>query len=152
MSRKRFTHFVRKVFARKSLPTGKLGLFRPLLSVTSNGYLKDMPKPCRDFSMAEQTWLFDKFFSAPSGAIFVTMNHYRSSFTTYNFYSGQARKSEKTESMRPSNCWSSTGQYICTFNFHFFGICWGPCLRHKFCHPGPHYCVKTVTQDRNLVI
>ena len=27
---KKFTHFVRKVFARKILPTGKLGLFRPL--------------------------------------------------------------------------------------------------------------------------
>ena len=26
----KFTHFVRKVFARKILPTGKLGLFRPL--------------------------------------------------------------------------------------------------------------------------
>ena len=30
MSRKQFTHFVRKVFARKSLPTGKLRLFRSL--------------------------------------------------------------------------------------------------------------------------
>ena len=30
MSRKRFTHFVWKVFARKSVPTGKLQLFRPL--------------------------------------------------------------------------------------------------------------------------
>ena len=28
---KKSTHFVRKVFARKILPTGKLGLFRPLL-------------------------------------------------------------------------------------------------------------------------
>ena len=33
MSRKQFTHFVRKVFARKSLPTGKLRLFRPLGSL-----------------------------------------------------------------------------------------------------------------------
>ena len=31
MSRKRFTRFVRKVFAHKSVPTGKLRLFRPLL-------------------------------------------------------------------------------------------------------------------------
>ena len=30
MSRTEFTHFVRKVFARQSLPTGKLRLFRPL--------------------------------------------------------------------------------------------------------------------------
>ena len=30
MSRKRFTRFVRKVFAHKSVPTGKLRLFRPL--------------------------------------------------------------------------------------------------------------------------
>ena len=30
MSRKRFTHFVRKVFGRQSLPTGKLRLFRAL--------------------------------------------------------------------------------------------------------------------------
>ena len=31
MSPKKFTHFVRKVFARKILPTGKLGFFRPLI-------------------------------------------------------------------------------------------------------------------------
>ena len=31
MSQKKFTHFVRKVFARQSLPTGKLRLFRALL-------------------------------------------------------------------------------------------------------------------------
>ena len=30
MPRKRFTRFVRKVFAHKSVPTGKLRLFRPL--------------------------------------------------------------------------------------------------------------------------
>ena len=30
---KKFTHFVRKVFARKILPTGKLGLFRPLVQL-----------------------------------------------------------------------------------------------------------------------
>ena len=29
-SQKRFTRFVRKVFARKGLPTGNFGLFRPL--------------------------------------------------------------------------------------------------------------------------
>ena len=33
MSAKKFTHFVRKVFARKILPTGKLGLFRPLVQL-----------------------------------------------------------------------------------------------------------------------
>ena len=32
MSRKKFTHIVRKVFARQSLPTGKLRHFRALLS------------------------------------------------------------------------------------------------------------------------
>ena len=39
MSRKQFTHFVRKVFAGKSLPTGKLRLFRSL--VHSDGDLGD---------------------------------------------------------------------------------------------------------------
>ena len=34
VSRKEFTHFVRKVFARKSLPTGKLRLFRSLVPST----------------------------------------------------------------------------------------------------------------------
>ena len=39
MSRKEFTHFVRKVFARKSLPTGKLRLFRSLQGVPKKFYI-----------------------------------------------------------------------------------------------------------------
>jgi len=43
MSPKKFTHFVRKVFARKILPTGKLGLFRPLRA-SWEGFPQPLPR------------------------------------------------------------------------------------------------------------
>ena len=39
MSPKQFAHFVQKVFVRKILPTGKLGLFRPLYPGTNDHHI-----------------------------------------------------------------------------------------------------------------